>query len=317
MDIVLKRLGLLIAGYHLLLLLVLWHLFHQLYYQSFIIIGLASFAIFFSTTSYITYKKAQYATAGLLIFILMWFQYDLVGHINHSQGGFPLKDDFFLDWDISLYGQTSADFFEQKFQFLGYGKGLWYDFLILCYIAYYLFPFYGLLLFYFAKDNSSTHSLPCYLLSIILLLLVSYTTYLFVPVTGPQYFWPPFLEKELPLTPLGTFIFTTLAHFQSNLIDCFPSVHSALSLMVSMWMVKLRFPTSLLLLALTFCIMLATVVLRFHYTLDVLFAFVYVALCYLMARQTVFVFIKNLPFNYGNDCCDKSYSFIKKFYLFK
>lgn len=283
--LILRRLSFLISLYHLVLLAILWGLFGHIFYQSVLIIGIAFVVGFFSKKIACHKLSVIYFSFALLVFILMWFHYDLVGHVNRATGWFKLKDQTFLFWDHRLWGECVAEFWRNQFQLFGDLIPFCYDFLLLCYISYYLLPYYGIFHFYqYHQKNGKSHPLlPTYLLSMVLLLLTSYSTYFMIPVTGPQYFWVPFLQSQLPFTPIGHFVHQTIAHFQSNLIDCFPSVHSGLSILVAVNMIHAKFRSGPYLILLSLLIVLATVVLRFHYSIDVFFALFYVLGSYFIA----------------------------------
>ncbi len=99
--------------------------------------------------------------------------------------------------------------------------------------------------------------------------LVSYAGYLMVPARGPR-----FILAELQHAPLrGRWLFdamqATLDRLESAHYDCFPSGHTELTLLA--WWSSRSLSTRLFAAysAYTICIMLATVYLRYHYTVDV------------------------------------------------
>ncbi len=100
--------------------------------------------------------------------------------------------------------------------------------------------------------------------------LVSYVGYFLVPVRGPRFFLAP-----QDLTPLrGAWLTEALRHsldqLESAHYDCFPSGHTALTLLAfwsSRWISGKLFAAYAVY---SVCIILATVYLRYHYTVDVL-----------------------------------------------
>ncbi len=100
--------------------------------------------------------------------------------------------------------------------------------------------------------------------------LVSYIGYLLVPVRGPRFFLAHL--QHVPLT--GLWLFGSMQHVLDRLesahYDCFPSGHTALTLIA--WWGSRRISRELFAAysVYTILIVLATVYLRYHYTVDVL-----------------------------------------------
>lgn len=100
--------------------------------------------------------------------------------------------------------------------------------------------------------------------------LASYMGYLLVPVRGPRFFLAP-----LDLTPLrGAWFTEALRHgldqLESAHYDCFPSGHTELTLLAFWTTRRISRKLFAAYAVYSICIILATVYLRYHYTVDVL-----------------------------------------------
>lgn len=117
--------------------------------------------------------------------------------------------------------------------------------------------------------------------------LVSYVGYFLVPVRGPRFFLAHLQHTEL--SGLGLFqpLHNLLDRLESAHYDCFPSGHTELTLLA--WWSSRRISARLFaaLSAHSVCIILATIYLRYHYTVDVLAGGV-VALVLLAATPAIY-----------------------------
>jgi membrane-associated phospholipid phosphatase len=120
------------------------------------------------------------------------------------------------------------------------------------------------------KRRPTGHEFRFYAFVITLGFLGSYLGYFLVPVRGPRFYL-----AALPHAPLaGVWMFDTLQHLLDHLesahYDCFPSGHTALT-MIACWGSRRISPRVFLGFCLyTASIVFATVYLRYHYTVDVL-----------------------------------------------
>lgn len=221
-------------------------------------------------------------TLGLVTF--MWLNYQLVGLIDMSMGGLPLYDNLMLEFDILLFQVPFATYFEDQVSGWGMFKQILYDILMVSYMMYYIFPFYGILLLYKkGKEKNSSH-LGQYISSIIILFIFTFTFYLIVPVTGPQYFLRNFFREPLPLSTFGQFLYDLIYSLHPTFIDCFPSGHTGIALLICYWFYKFNFSEKYLMTLFSILIIISTVVLRFHYILDLIFAIPLVLASYLLSK---------------------------------
>ena len=100
--------------------------------------------------------------------------------------------------------------------------------------------------------------------------LVSYVGYLVVPARGPRFLLDSLQHKPLEGLWLFHWMRTVLDQLESAHYDCFPSGHVELTVLA--WWMSRQISKQLgwVYFAYTFCIVFATVYLRYHYTVDLL-----------------------------------------------
>ncbi|MBF0312571.1 MAG: phosphatase PAP2 family protein [Oligoflexia bacterium] len=264
--------------------------FQKLFYQNIVAIFLSIVGVYYNPKELFFKRVGRhdgvlfFLVYMLLFFSLMWFDYELVGKINDAAGGFSLYDGHLASWDQYFFGNSPA---EKIYLILRLAPALvrtiFFDLLIVSYFLYYPLVFLGLLYFYFNKDYLQRLSrIHEYSFSVIVVILMSLFMYMLVPVTGPQYYQEEiFAEQVLPFSLFGKLLFDFVAKAHPNRIDCFPSVHSALTMLVTYWAFKFKLRGRFLLFFLLMLIITATIALRYHYIWDVLAAIpvVIIALC--------------------------------------
>jgi hypothetical protein len=199
--------------------------------------------------------------------------YYLVGEIDRAAGGLPRLDAHFAAFDQALFGQAAANSFGNVLDFFGSFKSLVYDSMMVSYLLYFLLPFYGAIAYYRRVPEEKRYMLGRYFSSVIMYYSLNYLFYLFVPVTGPQFFLVDQFVVGLPLSGFGQWLHAIVQSGQTTFIDCFPSGHSGISLLVTIWFFRFYHPKRYWVALVTFLIMLATLSLRYHYVMDLLAAF--------------------------------------------
>ncbi len=140
------------------------------------------------------------------------------------------------------------------------------DLLTLAYASFFVLPlvFVGALI---DRRDPWRHR---FLLAVILTFLVSYAGYLLVPASGPRFFDGAAAWQALPRGLVGGPIRHVLDILEHNRFDAFPSGHTMVTLVVlwGVWTRRRRwFPFYLL----AGCLLVAaTVLLQYHYVIDVL-----------------------------------------------
>jgi len=170
--------------------------------------------------------------------------------------------------------------------FLGTNPTLWLERIIrpwlselmhMFYVNYYPFlPVIGFVL-YMTRDY---HRFRNVMVSVALGFYLGYIGYLLVPTVGPRYFMAGWFTTSIRgTTMLSDRVYEMLAALESTRRDCFPSLHTAITVIVTTY--AFRYRRWLFWLMLPFCagIIAATVYLRYHYVVDVLAGLAHAAFC--------------------------------------
>jgi membrane-associated phospholipid phosphatase len=174
--------------------------------------------------------------------------------------------------------QYDAELASLDYQMLGAHATLWLErftfpllteILQICYACYYFLPIIlGAVLwrkgwfdrFYF------------FVFIIVLAFYLSYIGYITVPVIGPR-FYPPIQEAQsFPLS--GVWLYQSIREMldeaEGRTFDCFPSGHTALTLLVLYYARRFHRRTFWWMLPVGSALVFSTVYLRYHYVIDVL-----------------------------------------------
>lgn len=220
------------------------------------------------------------AIALIPVALTIVLNYFLIGQFDTSVGGLLRQDDFFVKFDQNIFSHSAADWFYQFLAPLGIGRMIVYDILMLSYNAYFFLAIIGLIIYYRLLPNKMHFKVGRYIASMILFYQINYLLYMIVPVTGPQYWMADQFNYPLPFSAFGQFLWEGINNAQGTFIDCFPSGHTGITFLVTIWMFKInhlfRFG-SMIICLLTIC---ATLAIRYHYTLDLIFALPLAYLCY-------------------------------------
>ncbi|EQC44904.1 phosphatase PAP2 family protein [Bacteriovorax sp. Seq25_V] len=211
------------------------------------------------------------------------FNYVFVGTFDKLAGGLTRYDLYFADLDLQILGLTSAAFFLKVTSFLGPLQSLYYDFLQLSYMTYFLFPFLGGIFYYQQLSERNKYKIGRFFASLMIFFFFNFLLYVLVPVSGPQYFLASVKELSLPLSAFGVFFNNIVLNSHPNFIDCFPSGHTGISVLVTIWMFKIKNHYRYIFLLFCVGMIQATLALKYHYLLDVLCAFPFAFICYKLA----------------------------------
>jgi membrane-associated phospholipid phosphatase len=207
------------------------------------------------------------------LFFSIGINYLLVGEIDVKAGKLFRLDEDLVIFDRWLYGTQAALFIEQlNFGWRELYRNIFYDYLMLSYISYYFLPFYGAL-YYRVLPPNEKYKMVSFLSTIMVYYGMNFLFYLFIPVTGPQYYLKELFVGDIPMSALGQFFYGLVHDGQHTKIDCFPSGHTGIGVLITFWLYKIKHPQFKFCFFITLSIMLATLGLRYHYTLDLLAAF--------------------------------------------
>ncbi len=203
---------------------------------------------------------------------------------------FSSLDHIFASWDQYVFGMQPSLIFSQAFPSAFVSE-------LMCagYASYYLFFIVTLILIFFRKFDSFERAA----FIVFAAFYVCYVIYLFLPVTGPQYYY---LAAGLDNIAHG--IFPDVGHYFRDNQEClavpgwtngvfyhivqavhhagerptaaFPSSHVAISTLIMAISIRLKMWRWLLVLAIPYCFLcLSTVYIYAHYGLDAIAGFVF------------------------------------------
>lgn len=173
-----------------------------------------------------------------------------------------LYDAYLARADLRLFGGDPAAFLDRHI------GGVAMDLLLLCYYSYYLWPSaLGLWLFF----RKSREQLEHYVLAVSLAYAANFIFYVLVPAIGPRFY----LLDVFPGPLRGAFItpyLDGLMHTPPFMRDCFPSGHTAITLVVLIFAFRYARGFFWGLLPVALGLVTATLAGRFHYGIDVVCA---------------------------------------------
>jgi membrane-associated phospholipid phosphatase len=152
------------------------------------------------------------------------------------------------------------------------------DFLNIVYFSHVLVFPGAALYFYLKKEEKAFRRIMMGLLTII---LMGVTSYLLIPAEGPEEFLADHYTHNLQgeLVSRGVNYIINLGRVD---LDCFPSLHVAIPFLLSLYLRDYRRKAFVPMLVYVALMCAATVYLRYHYLVDVIAAFVYAPVAYLL-----------------------------------
>ncbi len=220
-------------------------------------------------------------TNRILRMLRYFYPYIFIGFVFESLGFIvPYinphnKDPILIKIDRLILGKDAA----LVFNFLNI-KGV-VDYLQVSYLAYYILPAV-IILYYYKKNRIKRLSYTLFALS--LGYYISYLGYIFLPAIGPRYSLS--YLSHIPLNGGVVFkvvhpILNQLEHIKQ---DCFPSGHTEISLLVFLLFYEENKRIALLILPIVLSLILATLVLRYHYFADVVSGIIVAFLVYYISK---------------------------------
>lgn len=146
-----------------------------------------------------------------------------------------------------------------------------------CYTSYYPFlPIIGFVL-YISRDFYRFRNV---MISVTLGFYIGYIGYLLVPAVGPRYYMAPLFTVDIKgVTILSERLYDILVALESTRRDCFPSLHTAITVIVTTYAFMYRRWLFWFLLPVNIGIIMATMYLRYHYFVDLIAGFALAAFC--------------------------------------
>ncbi len=222
-------------------------------------------------------------------FFVMIYLYPFIPLLYHSKGSAGISDfdDLLLKADIYIFGGINPHHFLEN-----------YSNQIILEVAAFCYTFYGFLItvtlagmYLFKSDHESEE----FIFMLTLALMVGYIGYLIVPAIGPIFT----MEFQQPLELV--FMREIKEQFMDKTRiarDCFPSLHTAITLIICYHIKRhASVTTKWLLLPFAFFIPISCVLLRYHYVVDVIAGFILALLVILIGRKLYSVPSKKINFN--------------------
>ncbi len=208
-------------------------------------------------------------------YIFIGFVFESLGFIIPFVNPYN-KDSILIKVDRAILGKDAALIFN-----LFNIKGI-VDYLQVSYLAYYVLPIV-IILYFYKKNKIKKLSYTLFALSVGY--YISYLGYIFVPAIGPRYSLD--YLSHMPLN--GGIVFKTIHPFLDSLEhikqDCFPSGHTEISLLVFLLFWDESKTIALLILPIIVSLILATLVLRYHYFVDVISGVVLAFFVYYISKS--------------------------------
>jgi hypothetical protein len=218
---------------------------------------------------------------GLCLFSVL-FNYIYIGNLDKIIH-FRRLDFFFAQFDMLVFNMPVADFLGTLFPFNTSLGWIFNDVIMFNYILFYFLGLYAILAIFFSLPKNERFKAGIVITSFLIFMGINYFFYILVPVSGPQYFQKELFTENIPFSFIGSFLFNVVLEKQDNLIDCFPSGHFGVALLATLWAKKVNRYHYYFMIFVSLCMFLATLRLRYHYTLDLLFSPFLVILAYLLS----------------------------------
>ncbi len=159
------------------------------------------------------------------------------------------------------------------------------DYLQLSYLSYYFLP---LILLYYFYSKKEIKKLNYALFALSLGYYISYIGYMVVPAIGPRYSLLYLQNMPIKGGFIYDFIHPVLNSLEHIKQDCFPSGHTEISVLVLLIFKDENKKIALVILPVVLSLIVATMVLRYHYGVDVLSGLIIAFLVYLFSKYLYF-----------------------------
>jgi hypothetical protein len=279
-DMGLGRMLLWLAFYNLFLFFLSGFVFNGFQLLALYPVGVAFIFYFLRPKILLLDHKVLFALNIVPVGISVILNYYLIGEFDRAVGHLTRRDAIFSSFDEYLFGGPVSFLFEDMATSMGLLGNLLYDLMMLAYMSYFLLPIYGGILYFRMLDRENSYKVGRLFFSVLLYFGLNFILYLVIPVTGPQYWMRDIYLSPLPLTDFGHFLWGLVNNGQTTFIDCFPSGHTGIAFLVTMWLFRINHPHRFFLALTTLFIIMATLAMRYHYTLDLLCAFPLAYFCH-------------------------------------
>jgi membrane-associated phospholipid phosphatase len=246
-------------------------------------INVISSLLFSTGILFIIYKNEK--SQNKLLIFLRYTYYLLAILFIYSQFQFIIKafrpidyDNILIQWDLSLLGKNAGDIF------LKYSNPVLTEYLQIAYSSFYFLP----LIVGWGIYKHKKMELDTFIRNIMFAYFFSYFLYLIMPAIGPRFTIYDFthINQDLPGLLISDFLrwainlgggITTKTFNPIYLVnrDCMPSGHTMITLVNLYFAYKYKVKSRNVVLILGMSVIIATIYLRYHYFVDILFGVVF------------------------------------------
>ncbi len=268
-------------GYYLLMLCIILYNYTNIPNPIFLI---TIYIVIISVSLYLiniqTHTKITKMLRYFYPFIFIGFVFESLGYIIPFINPYN-KDTLLIGADRALFGNDMANILS----FLNM-KGVT-DYLQLSYLSYYFLP---LILLYYFYSKKEIKKLNYALFTLSLGYYISYIGYMIIPAIGPRYSLTYLQNMPIQGGVVYNFIHPVLNSLEHIKQDCFPSGHTEISVLVLLIFKDENKRIALIILPVVLSLILATVVLRYHYGVDVLSGLIIAFAVYIFSK---YIYFKN------------------------
>ena len=266
-------------GYYLLMLLIIAAQYHNIPNPIF----LFALYIFMIVVSLFFINKKNHTKITRIVryfypFIFIGFVFESLGFIvpfinPHN------KDQILIHLDRMIFGGDVA-------QILNFFNVEWLtDYLQITYLSYYFLP---LFLLYYLYSKNRIRKLHYSLFALSVGYYISYIGYILIPAIGPRYSLPYLQNIPIQGGIIYNFIHPILDSLEHIKQDCFPSGHTEISVLVLLIFKDEDKKIALIILPIVLSLILSTVVLRYHYGVDVISGLFCAFIVYFLSKYIYF-----------------------------
>lgn len=255
-------------------------------FPRFLVFAFPPFLMFLSEK--LKWFKTNYSIVlQMFPFILLGFFYSETALINTIFTDF--KDVWFFTMDERIFG------FQPSIEFSKVFSANWFsELMCFGYISYYFIVF-GIPILCF---TSNKESLSRNVFIIITSFLIYYLIFIFLPVEGPQFYFP-FPDNKLNGSGFFHFLLQIAHDLGEGTTGAFPSSHVGVAFICLILLFKYSKRWLLLFLPLTLILCLSTVYIKAHYFVDVLGGIISAPVFYVITNR-LYSFYENKSLKYAS-----------------
>jgi membrane-associated phospholipid phosphatase len=220
-------------------------------------------------------QKLFHAGRQLFPFLLLGFLYKETDYLNNLVFRTDL-DHIFAQFDVFIFGFQPSLVFSQIIP-----SGFFAELMYFGYFSYYLMVIIIPVYLYFKRSRQIGEQA---VFVIICSFILYYLIFIIVPVAGPQFY---FVDNpgKLPEGFVFGNILRIIQHFGEGRTAAFPSSHVSICLMIVWACFKSAGRLLWIIIPIAILLILSTIYIRAHYVVDILGAFLFTPMIYLISNR--------------------------------